>query len=194
MPPQKVLLLVPPGAEALEVAAFTDVFGWHQAVGSAGFHLVTCSAAREVPLSFGHTLLAQALLRETSAQDYAALALPGGFGRYGYFQHACSEPYLALLRAFAAAGKPLAAVCTAAIALGEAGLLVSRHATTYALEPGWAAQLQKQGAIYTGEPLTIDGPLITSQNPASAVPVALTLLERLAGPKERAFIQRQMGF
>ncbi|MCL1873760.1 MAG: hypothetical protein FWF85_06565 [Clostridiales bacterium] len=54
--------------------------------------------------------------------------------------------------------------------------------------------MQKAGAYFTDDPLTIDGHIITSQNPASAVWVALTLLEWLAGKPERSFIQEQMGF
>lgn len=191
---QKVLLLLPPGAEVLEAAAFIDVFGWHQAIGSATCQLITCSAAREVALSFGQSMLAQTLLSEAKAEDHAALALPGGFGSYGYYEHACSEPYLRLIRAFDAQTKPIAAICTGAIALAQAGLLQNRRATTYSMEAGWAEQLQKAGARFTNAPLEIDGHIITSQNPATAVPVALSLLEWLAGPDERAYIQEQMGF
>jgi 4-methyl-5(b-hydroxyethyl)-thiazole monophosphate biosynthesis len=190
----KVLLLLPLGAEALEAAAFIDVFGWHQAIGSATCRLITCSATREVSLSFGQAMQAQTLLSEVQTDDYGALALPGGFGSYGYYEHACSEPYLRLIRGFDELAKPIAAICTGAIALAEAGLLKNRRATTYSKEAGWAEQLQKAGANFTDAPLEIDGHIITSQNPASAVPVALTLLEILAGAKERAFIQEQMGF
>jgi len=188
------LLLLPPGAEALEAAAFIDVFGWHQAIGSATCQLITCSAAREVALSFGQSMLAQTLLSEVRAYDYAALALPGGFGSYGYYKHACSKPYLQLIRDFDMQAKPIAAICTGAIALAQAGLLKNRRATTYSKEAGWAEQLQKAGACFTDTALEIDGHIITSQNPASAVPVALTLLEILAGAEERAYIQEQMGF
>jgi len=62
------------------------------------------------------------------------------------------------------------------------------------MEKGWAEQLQKAGAYFTDDPLTVDGHIITSQNPASAAWVALTLLERLVGAPERSFIQEQMGF
>jgi 4-methyl-5(b-hydroxyethyl)-thiazole monophosphate biosynthesis len=191
---KKVLLLLPAGAEALEAAAFIDVFGWHQAIGSAVCRLITCSAAREVALSFGQGMLAQTLLNEAAADDYDALALPGGFGSYGYYVQACSEPYLRLIRAFDQQSKPIAAICTGAIVLARAGLLKNRRATTYSKEAGWAEQLQQAGACFTDAPLEIDGHIITSQNPASAVPVALTLLEWLAGAGERAFIQEQMGF
>jgi len=191
---KKVLLLLPPGAEALEAAAFIDVFGWHHVIGSALCQLITCSAQREVPLSFGQVLLAQNLLSEVAVTDYAALALPGGFGSYGFYEHACSDPYISLIRAFDTHTKPIAAVCTGAIALAHAGLLKNRRATTYSKEAGWAKQLQQAGACFTNAPLEIDGHIITSQNPASAAPVALTLLEILAGAKERALIQEQMGF
>ena len=54
--------------------------------------------------------------------------------------------------------------------------------------------MQKAGAYFTDDPLTVDGHIITSQNPASAAWVALTLLEWLVGAPERSFIQEQMGF
>jgi 4-methyl-5(b-hydroxyethyl)-thiazole monophosphate biosynthesis len=122
------------------------------------------------------------------------LALPGGFGSYGYYEHACTEPYLRLIRNFDAQKKPLAAICTGAIVLAEAGLLKNRRATTYSKEAGWAEQLQQAGASFTDAAMEIDGHIITSQNPASAVPVALTLLKWLAGAEECAYIQEQMGF
>ena len=190
----QVLLLLPSGSEVLEAAAFIDVFGWHQAVGNASCRLITCSAQRQVALSFGQTMLAQTLLSDVNAANYSALALPGGFGSYGYYEHACSEPYMRLMRDFDAQNKPLAAICTGAIALAAAGLLSNRRATTYSKEAGWAEQLIKAGACFTDAKLEIDGHIITSQNPASAVPVALALLEMLAGAEERVFIQEQMGF
>ena len=189
-----VLLLLPQGAEALEAAAFIDVFGWHRSIGNALCRLITCSDAREVALSFGQAMLAQTLLSEVNATNFAALALPGGFGSYGFYEHACSEPYLQLIREFDAQAKPIAAICTGAIVLAQAGLLKNRRATTYSKETGWAEQLQKNGAFFTDAPLTIDGHIITSQNPASAVPVALTLLSWLAGQEESAYIGKQMGF
>ncbi|MCL1816926.1 MAG: DJ-1/PfpI family protein [Clostridiales bacterium] len=191
---KKVLLLLPNGSEILEAAAFIDVFGWHQAIGAATCKLITCSNERELSLSFGQSMLAQVLLDETMADDYAALALPGGFGCYGYYEQACSEPYLCLIRNFDKQNKPIAAICTAAIVLAKAGLLKNKRATTYNKEAGWAEQLQKAGVNFTDAPLMVEGHIITSQNPASAVPVALKLLEWLAGMDERSFIQEQMGF
>jgi len=191
---KKVLLLLPPGAEALEASAFIDVFGWHQEIGSACCQVVTCSASRVVLLSFGQNVLVQELLGDIDADDYDALALPGGFGCYGYYEHACSEPYLSLIRDFDTKAKPIAAICTGSIVLAEAGLLKNRRATTYSKEAGWAEQLQKHGAIFTDTVLEIDENIITSQNPASAAPVALTLLKTLTGREECVYIQEQMGF
>lgn len=191
---KRVLLLLPQGSEALEAAAFIDVFGWHQVLGKNTFNVVTCSARETVELSFGQAMLAQTLPQDIKATDYAALALPGGFGRYGYYAEACREPYLSLIRDFHAQEKPIAAVCTGAVVLAQAGILAGRRATTYGREPGWREQLTALGAIFEDTPLVQDGHIITSQNPASAVPVALTLLQMLAGPEEREYIQREMGF
>jgi 4-methyl-5(b-hydroxyethyl)-thiazole monophosphate biosynthesis len=139
-------------------------------------------------------MLAQTLLEMARADDYEALALPGGFGSYGYYEHACSKPYLRLIQEFDKQTKPITAICTGAIVLAQAGLLKNRRATTYSKEAGWAEQLQQAGACFTNAQLEIDGHIITSQNPASAVVVALKLLEWLVGTQERAFIQEQMGF
>ncbi|MCL1974974.1 MAG: DJ-1/PfpI family protein [Firmicutes bacterium] len=191
---KNILLLLPPGTEIFEAAAFIDVFGWHQTIGSATCRLITCSSKREIALSFGQTMLAQICANEVIAENYAALALPGGFGSYGYYEHACSKPYLSLIKHFNDQHKPIAAVCTGAIALAQAGILKGRLATTYCYEAGFAEQIQKAGAVFINAPLQIDGHIITSQNPASAIPVALALLEKTAGCKERAYIQKQMGF
>lgn len=191
---RKVLLLLPQGAEALEAAAFIDVFGWHAVIGANTCQLITCSATETVALSFGQSMRAQTLLEGTSAHDYHALALPGGFGRFGYYTEASREPYLRLIRDFHAGGKPIVAVCTGAIILAQAGILAGLRATAYNRESQWPAQLTAHGAIFENARLVQDGHIITSQNPSSAVPVALALLEILAGTEERAHIQREMGF
>lgn len=191
---QRVLLLLPQGAESLETAAFIDVFGWHQAIGSGECQLSTCSATELVQLSFGQSMRAQVLLANVNAADYHALALPGGFGSFGYYAALDGEPYRELIRAFDAQQKPIAAICTGALGLAKAGILQNRRATIYSRESTWPTQLTALGAIFENAMLVEEGHIITSQNPASAIPVALALLERLTDPAERAHIQREMGF
>ena len=81
---------------------------------------------------------------------------------------------------FAAAGKIVAAICAAPTALAEFGLLSAKRATVY---PGMDAPLSAAGAEYTGLPLSIDGNIVTGEALGAAIPFALALASRLAGPE-----------
>jgi 4-methyl-5(b-hydroxyethyl)-thiazole monophosphate biosynthesis len=69
-----------------------------------------------------------------------------------------------------------AAICAAPIVLGRAGLLEGKRMTCY---PGFEKQLT--GASYTGEPVTVDGTIITGKGPGCAIPFALKLVEIFTG-------------
>ena len=127
---EQVLLLALKGAELWEIAAFTDVFGWDRVWGSKSWRLILAGPGPEVRLSFGHRLAVELTLDQVQPEDYAALALPGGFPRYGYFR-CCGQEPLRLIQAFAEAEKPVAAVCTGTLLLARAGVLAGRRAATY---------------------------------------------------------------
>ncbi len=193
------LLLLPRGYEWLEAAAFWDVFGWNMLLGDKTNRLVVAAAHGETAPSFA----AAAGIRITGVldwqhiheSDFAALALPGGFGRFGYFKSALCPVCAALIRDFAAAGKPIAAVCTGVVALAKLGLLQGKRATVYPIEQGYfQRQLIDAGACYVNEPLVEDGNIITGRDPAAAILVALSLLTRLSTSKNAGFIAECMGY
>lgn len=191
----QILLLLPDGFELLEAAAFTDVFGWNMVAGDHNTQLITAGAQNIVKSSFGHCVTAERCFAEINYNDFSALALPGGFARYGYYAAADNADFIRLLQNFAATGKPIAAVCTGAILLGRAGLLHQRRATTYQGEGGrWLDQLAESGAIISRQLLCQDGAIITSSGPATAVPVALRLLAAVAGEPVAAAIADIMEY
>ena len=66
-------------------------------------------------------------------------------------------------RAFACAGKPIAAICHGPQVLASAGVLAGRTATCYS---SMACELHEAGADYVDEKVVVDGNLITSRKPA----------------------------
>jgi 4-methyl-5(b-hydroxyethyl)-thiazole monophosphate biosynthesis len=74
----------------------------------------------------------------------------------------------------------IASVCVSSICLGEAGVLKGKNATTYHQVGGKRKQqLEDSGANFVDHPIVIDGNVITSTGPGTALEVAFKLLERL---------------
>ncbi len=139
-------------------------------------------------------------LSEVSADDFDAVFYPGGHGpMWDMPDNAVSQ---ALIAAFVQAGKPVAAVCHAPVALvnvrGPDGeyLVKGKRVTGFsnAEEEGVGLtaavpflledRLQERGALYSKGAkwvphLEVDGKLVTGQNPASAGPAAQKLLQLL---------------
>lgn len=92
-------------------------------------------------------------------------------------------------------GKPIATICVGALPLAKSGALSNRRATTYnQMEGRRLRQLAELGACVVDEPVVQDGPFITSTSPATAVEVALRLLEELTGRENASTIRHRMGF
>ena len=79
-----------------------------------------------------------------------------------------------LVKAQHAAGRGVAAICAAPIALGAAGVLDGKRATSY---PGFEEQLT--GASCVAEAVVVDGNVVTSRGPGTAIEFSLSLVERL---------------
>ena len=128
--------------------------------------------------------------------DYDALAIPGGFEEYGYYEEAYRQDTVGLIRAFHKAGKPIASICVGALVLGNSGILEGRKATTYALSGGHRQkQLADFGAeVQAEENIVVDENLITSCGPSTAADVAFQLLEMLTDKESAQRIKTLMGY
>jgi len=94
--------------------------------------------------------------------SYDAIVFIGGGGAKIYFDN---EIALDLARKYWENRKIVAAICIAPLILGHAGLLKDKKATCW---DGSHAELSSFGAEFTGEPVTIDGKLITGNGPKAA--------------------------
>ena len=92
--------------------------------------------------------------------DYDALVIPGGVANPDRMR--ADDSAVQIVRSFAAADKPVAAICHAPWMLIEAGLANGRRMTSY---PTLRTDLKNAGATVLDEEVVKDGRFITSRNP-----------------------------
>jgi 4-methyl-5(b-hydroxyethyl)-thiazole monophosphate biosynthesis len=130
--------------------------------------------------SRGTRIQPDATLDDALAQDYDLVALPGGLPGADHLRD--DARIQALLRKMAAAGKHTAAICAAPMALAAAGLLEGKRATAY---PGVLDGLDLPTTNKRQDAVVVDGKVVTSRGPGTAMDFALTLVELLAGTDKR---------
>ncbi|HEY8908874.1 MAG TPA: DJ-1/PfpI family protein [Desulfosporosinus sp.] len=192
---KKVLLLLANGFEIYEASVFIDVIGWNYIDGDKSTQLFTCGRTKEVNSTFNQKIIVDYTFDEVNIDEYDALAIPGGFTEYDFYNDAYNEQFLEILREFDKKGKTIASVCVAALPLGKSGVLKGRKGTTYNKRDGIKQkQLKDFGVEVINQPIVIDQNIITSWNPSTAIDVAFKLLELLTSKKQSDFIREIMGF
>ena len=110
---------------------------------------------------WGKTIAVDKTLDEvTDSEGFDALLLPGGQINPDLLR--VNEKAVAMVKAFDAAGKPIAAICHAPWLLIEAGLVEGKTATSY---KSIRTDLRNAGANVVDSEVAQDGNLITSRNP-----------------------------
>ena len=190
---KKILMLLANGVEPLEMSAFTDVMGWATLLGNESIELTNASLHSEIETTFGLTLKPSKLLHEINLDDYDALAVPGGFEPSGFYDDALSAPFIDTIKHFHLHKKPIASVCVSSIALGHAGILVDKEATTYHQLGGKRKQqLEETGAIFIDRPIVQDQHIITSTGPGTALEVAFLLLRKITSLENETELREKM--
>ena len=155
-----------------EIEAFTSV----DVLRRAGVNVVMVSVTEDeiVRGAHGISVLADKTIGNVDFSEADLLLLPGGMPGASNLA-ACAE-LTKQLKAFAAQGKPYAAICAAPYVLGELGLLNGKKATCY---PGFEEHLK--GAVVTGVMAQQDGNVVTGKGPAAAMEFALKVAALLVG-------------
>jgi len=192
---KKVLVILPNAFELLEGAAFIDILGWANNCGNKKIVVVTAGVSSPLSCTFGGLrILPDVLLSDISSSEFDAVAIPGGFESEGFFDEAYSELILQILRDFNSEKKPIASICVGALPIAKSGILNGRRATTYHLSGGKRRkQLGEMGAIVEDSPIVVDGNVITSTSPATAIEVALKLVEVLTSKENADHVKVQLG-
>lgn len=192
---KKVLLLLAEGFEIYEASAFIDVLGWNKEYGSPKTELFTCGLTKSLKSTFGIKLEVDFTIDEINPLEYDAIAIPGGFEDYGFYNDAYSKEFQKLIIKFNEQNKIISSICVGALPIGNTGILENRKATTYNLMDGKRQkQLENFGAEIINNPVVIDNNVITSWGPSTAIEVAFTLLEKLTDLTNANHIRKLMGF
>jgi len=107
----------------------------------------------------GHNFTLNATFAEVKAEDYDALVIPGGRAPE-YIR--LNDDVLQIVRHFAAANKPIAAICHGPQVLAAAGVLAGKRCTAY---PAVGPDVTNAGATFVPVPVDqaiTDGNLVTS--------------------------------
>ena len=169
---KRVLMPLAEGFEEIEAVTVVDLLR------RANVEVRTAAlAGRRVTGSHGITLEADLEIGRVRAADYDMIVLPGGMPGADHLRK--DARVVALLREFAAAGHYVAAICAAPGVLAHAGLLDGREATSY---PGFLRADSAPGIRLSDAPVVIDGKVVTSRGPGTAIDFALALIEVLEGP------------
>lgn len=177
----RVLVPLAEGFEDLEAVTITDILrrGGLEVV-TAGLETGAVTGAR------GTRILPDCQLDEVLEQSFDLLALPGGQPGTRHLQ---ADPRIRkLLLDRQQQGEFVAAVCAAPGILAELGLLSGKRATSFpgVIDP-MRADLQ-----YTEDSVVVDGNIVTSRGPGTALDFALTLVELLQGPEKRHEVEKAL--
>ena len=179
---QKVLILLAQGCEELEAVTVIDLLRRAQlGVVTAGL------APGAVTASRGTVLVPDSTLEVELGRDFDLIVLPGGLPGARYLDE---DPRVrALLQRQVAAGRFIAAICAAPKVLAAAGLLDGKRATAY---PGSVNAAEFPLVTLVTGPVVVDGRVVTSRGPGTAMDFALCLIALLAGEARRQAVESQL--
>ncbi len=190
---KKVLLFLAEGFEVFEASVFIDVMGWNLVKGDCSTKLFTCGLRKEIKSSFDQKFVVDYLVDDVEINNFEALAIPGGFEVYGYYNDSYNEKFLELIRRFRSNDKIMASKCVGALPLGKSGVLKGKKGTTYDSVVR-REELKGFGVNVINQPIVIDDKMITSWNPYTAINVAFLLLETLTTKENADKVRKLMGF
>ncbi len=155
------------GFEEIEFSAILDVLRRAELDVS-----VVCLDKRQKEGAHGLKVTGDRVLGDVCDQSFDAVVLPGGLP--GAQHLAESVELQAFIKRHADEGKITAALCAAPWALETAGVLAGKTATSY---PGFDEKIPS--ASYSEERVVVDGNVVTSRGPGTAIEFALKLVELL---------------
>ncbi len=165
----RVLIPLAPGFEEIEAITVVDILR------RAGIEVITAGLI-DGPIEASRKTrhLADTTLEKVYHQDFDVIVLPGG--QPGTNNLKGDQRIRECLLHHVRTGKLIAAICAAPIVLHELGILAEKQITSH---PSVRDQLS--GAHYLEERVVMDGKLLTSRGPGTAIEFAYKIVELLRG-------------
>ena len=185
----RIVAVVFPDVQSLDVTGPTEVFSIAQRLGHAPYEIeLVASSAAPLRASSGLRLVPDRAV-SVCRGPIDTLVVAGGLGTAAARR---DERLVAWLRDAAGRSRRVASVCTGAFLLAKAGLLDGRRATTH-----WdsCAALRRNHPEVTVEPDPIfvrDGDVYTSAGVTAGIDLALALVEEDAGRDAALEVARQL--
>ena len=178
----KVLVPLAEGFEELEAVTIIDLLR------RAGVDVVVAGLVDgPIKASRGVFVLADMSLDEALKQDYDMVVLPGGAA--GSDNLNADQRIHKLLKQMADSERFTAAICAAPKVLARAGVLGGRKVTAY---PGTLDSSVGGDFVDSGDAVVVDGKVVTSRGPGTAMDFALTLITQLEGITQRDAVEAQL--
>jgi 4-methyl-5(b-hydroxyethyl)-thiazole monophosphate biosynthesis len=165
----RALIPLADGFEEIEAMTVVDVLRRAEfKVVLAGLHGGPVESVRKV------TVIPDATIDAMKSDDFDMIILPGG--QPGTTNLSADVRVIRLLKEFNRGDKLIGAICAATTLLSQADLIRGKRVTAY---PDYRDKLP--GAQYVESAVVIDGKIITSQGPGTAMEFALAIVSRYAG-------------
>ena len=157
----------------------SELFGPREILMGQGAKVILTSPSRDEIMATihdepGRRIRPDLTIEEVDQDDYDALLLPGGVGNPDQLR--MNADAIGLIRRFAEAGKPVAAICHGPWLLVEADLLRGRRATAWT---SIRTDLRNAGATVVDEAVVTDGNIITSRKPDDVPAFTEALIEAI---------------
>jgi len=177
-----VLVPLAQGCEELEAITITDLLV------RAGINVTTCGLDEQpVKASRGAVIIPDTSIEKVLNEEFDLIVLPGGLPGA---DHLRDNFYVqSLIKQQASKNRYLAAICAAPKALAQAGVLDGKTATSF---PGVLAAVDNKNITISEESVVIDGKIITSRGPGTAMDFTLSLIEILEGKEKRDEVNSQL--
>ena len=177
---RKVLVPLAEGFEEIEAITIVDVLR------RAGITVVTAgipgsiiTGSRKVRIN------TDARIDDINPDEFDAVILPGGYP--GYVNLGKTQKVINIITTFNQQKKLIGAMCAAPTILAKVGILEDKKATCY---PG----MEKEIPYPRGERVFVDGNIVTSQGPGTAIPFALKIIEILEDREKARAIKKELVY